>query len=353
MYKDSSGSPIPLGNELGKGAAAKVYLHGGDRSKAVKIFKPEYLSKEHTLPTRLRQLHRLSQAAHLEVEYAGRPKSVGSLPRDIVLDRTGAVVGFTMDTVRNGIDLTQVIFARDPKTAFYKYRNKPTYQRWLGTFLYHPDGLRNRFILSYYLSVSFEKLYDLKTREGKPLDLDLCNFDIKPNNIMVSLESLAGKNLIIPYILDLDNLTLSNSTGRMSPVHPQFTPEYKAPEGPVDKYFDYYSIAVIFYQLIFDIHPFHGVMGGTRFTDGTEMDFFVRNKCFPWGRNRKFLSQETQQDTRHSNFTKISQELQGLFLRAFDSDMPKTRPAMKEWSNAFVRFLQDPPGPFSKLFRFT
>ncbi len=352
MYRNSRGQSVALGKELGKGGAATVYLHAADTSKAIKIFKPEYLVKENTLPKRLEQLYKLSQAAQLDINYGNLTRAVGSWPKDIVKDLYGNVVGFSMDTVKNGIDLTEIIFARDVKSAFYKHRLKPNYSKWKETFLYHPNGIRNRFILSYYLAISFERIYQLKTRDGKTLDLELCNFDIKPNNILVSLETIGGKSNIVPYILDLDNLTLKNKTGTLAPNHPQFTPEYKAPEGPIDKFYDYYSIAVIFYQLIFNIHPFHGVTGGARFTDGTEMDFFVRNKCFPWGRNRKFLSKMTQDDLLHGNFQKISPELQTLFLRAFDSDSPKLRPSMQEWSKAFVNFLSDRSVSFNRMFSF-
>jgi DNA-binding helix-hairpin-helix protein with protein kinase domain len=356
MYVNTTGAAIPLGDQLGKGGAATVYLHGQDRGKAVKIFRPEYLAKEQTLARRLQQLHKLSNVAALDVEFGGRPRAVGSWPKDLVMERSGRVVGFTMDTVHDGIDLTEVIYARDPRQAFFKYspqgkrfKSKAHHQQWMSTFLYHPEGLRNRFILCYYLAVSFERIYDLRGHDGKRLELQLCNFDIKPNNILVSLDKQGGTTHIIPYILDLDNLTMANSTGRMAPSHPQHTPEYRAPEGPVDKYYDYYSIAVIFHQLIFNIHPFEGVQGASRFTDGTVRDFFAQNKCYPWGRNGRFLKRTAVQ---HENFPRLPKDLQALFLRAFDSDTPSQRPDMRAWSEALVRFLSDRSIRFEQLFQF-
>ncbi|MFZ9299715.1 MAG: hypothetical protein ACO23V_01990 [Chitinophagaceae bacterium] len=352
MYSDSRNQPIPLGNELGKGGAATVYLHGRDKTQAVKIFKPEFLKKEITLAKRIEQLNKLSKVAALNINFGNSLKSIGSWPKDLVKDRSGKIVGFTMETVNNGVDLTQIIFARDYSSAFFKYRNKPYYDEWRNFFVYNPGGIKNRFILSYYLSLYFEKIYNLRDNRGNVIDLELCNFDIKPNNILVSIDQISGKSHIVPYILDLDNLTLRNKSGILSPVNPQFTPEYKAPEGPLNKFYDYYSLAVIFYQLIFDIHPFMAIQGGTRFTDGTEMDFFVKNKCFPWGRNRKYLSRITQNDIKHGNFVKLSVELQTLFLRAFDSDSPSLRPSMNEWSKAFLNYLGNGSIQFGKLFKF-
>ena len=350
MYTDSSGQTIPLGKELGKGGAAHVYFHGNDKSVAVKIFKPDFLLKEKTLEKRIQQLNKLSKLAALSVHYDNEPKPIGSWPQDIVQDRNGRTVGFTMDTVHNGIDLTNIIYSSTNK--FYKYRNKSSHALWMNTFFYHPDGIKNRFILCYYLSLFFDRIYQLKAKNGSPIDLEVCNFDIKPNNILVSIDKVGGSNQIIPYILDLDNLTLKNKTGILAPTHPQITPEYKAPEGPIDKYYDYYSISVIFYQLLFNIHPFMSVQGGTRFTDGTTFDFFSKNKCFPWGRNRKFLSRSTHDNINHSNFKFISSDLQALFLRAFDGDAPSLRPAMHEWSKAFLTFLSDRSIKFNQIFVF-
>jgi serine/threonine protein kinase len=352
MYKTSSGNTLKLGKELGKGGAATVYFHASDLSKAVKIFKPQVLQKEINLSKRIEKLNEISKIADIEIPFGNTIKTIGAWPKDIVKDVYGNVVGYIMDTVNGGIDLSFIVMARDPKTAFYKYRNHQNYSSWQKYFLYHNQGLKNRFILAYYLSLYFDKMYQLKAKNGAKIELDICNFDIKPQNILASIEKINGQNHIVPYILDLDNLTLKNSTHKLSPSSTQITPEYRAPEGPIDKYYDYWSLAVLFYQLIFNQHPFDAVTGGSRFSDGTERDFFIKNKCFPWGRNRKFLSVGTQNDFRHGNFLKVSSEIQQLFIRAFDSDLPSQRPSMTEWSAVFLKFLQNSTIQFDKLFRY-
>jgi serine/threonine protein kinase len=352
MYKTLNGQILKLGKELGKGGAATVYLHATDKSKAVKIFKPQIFQKEINLAKRIEKLNQLSQIADIEIQFGNSKKIIGAWPKDIVKDFSGNVVGYIMDTVNGGIDLSYVVMARDPKTAFYKYRSHSNYSDWLKYFLYQERGLKNRFILVYYLSMYFDKIYQLKSKSGVKIELDICNFDIKPQNILANIEIIGGQSHIVPYILDLDNLTLKNSSQKLSPSSAQFTPEYRAPEGPIDKYYDYWSLAVLFYQLIFNQHPFDAVLGGTRFSDGTERDFFIKNKCFPWGRNRKFLSVGTQNDFRHGNFLKVSLEIQQLFIRAFDSDLPNQRPSMSEWSKALLAFLQNSSVRFDNLFRY-
>lgn len=353
MYKTSSGQAIVLGKELGKGGAATVYFLASDKTKAVKIFKPQVLQKEVNLANRIEKLNQLSKIADIEIAFGNSKKTIGAWPKEIVKDTRGHTVGYIMDTVNGGIDLSSIVMARDPNTAFYKYRNHPHFSNWQKYFLYYNKGLKNRFILAFYLSQFFDKMYQIKAKNGANIDLEICNFDIKPQNILVSIEKIEGQFHIVPYILDLDNLTLINKSQKLSPTSFQFTPEYRAPEGPIDKFYDYWSLAVLFYQLIFNVHPFDGIRGGTRFSDGTERDFFIKNKCFPWGKNRKFLSVGTQNDFRHGNFLKVPREIQQLFIRAFDADSPSQRPSMSEWRNAFFAFLQNPAVKFDRLFLYS
>jgi serine/threonine protein kinase len=352
MYYNSTGNLIKLGKSLGKGSAGEVFLHENDKSKAIKLFHPEYLQKEITLVSRIEKFYELEQIANFNISYGSSSRSVGSWPNDIVKDQNGKIVGYIMNTINNGIDVSQIIFAYDFQKAFYKYKNDiERYEFWKNTFFYSSKNLRNRFILSYSLANSFDKIYNIKSKQGTPIQLDICNFDIKPLNILVTIEENNTKINIVPFILDLDNLTLKNGTGKLGPTHPQYTPDYKAPEGPLDKYYDYFSIAVIFYQLIFSTHPFT-VIGGTRFTDGINTEYYVKNKCFAWGRNRKFLHKETLNDFRHNNFNQISTGLQKLFIRAFDSDFPSNRPSMAEWKKEFEAFLLDNSIKFESIFTF-
>jgi len=353
QYKNSKGHVLELGKELGKGGAATVYLHRTDQSKALKIFKPEVLQKEVNLAKRIEKLNQLADYANIDMFFGSHKKTIGAWPKDTINDSRGKLVGYVMDTVHGGIDLSHVVMARDVRTAFYKYRKTPNYSQWVDNFVYQPHSLRNRFILAYYLAVYFNKIYNLQDKSGSLIDIEICNFDIKPQNILVSIETIGGEQHIVPYILDLDNLTLRNKSTTLAPTSTQTTPEYFATEGPKDRFYDYYSIAVIFHQLILDLHPFmFRSPNGMRFSDFTEFKSFRDAKCYPWGRNRKFLDPKLHNDIKWGNFTRLSDDLQQLFLRAFDSDLPSQRPSMIEWSNALADFIQNRNTPFEKLFRF-
>jgi DNA-binding helix-hairpin-helix protein with protein kinase domain len=336
MYFDGSGRPLTLGKELGQGAAAIVYSHGMHSGKAVKVFKPHYLQNEKTLAKRLDLLQKLALQANLSIQLGNQIRGVGSWPQEIVKNRNGVAVGFVMDTFRDGISLQEIVDAKDIKKAFYKVSVKDpnNYLKWRNNFFYTTGRIKNRVILCHNLALYFDKIYNLKAKDGRSIALDICNFDIKPKNILVTIDS----DHIVPFILDLDNLTLKNNTGIVAPSHPQMTPEYSAPEGPKDKYYDYFSLAVIFYQLIINCHPF-AVYGGTRFTDGTTTEFMVKKMCFAWGRNRKFLTPESQNCMVHGNFRFLPTDVQNLFVRAFDSDIPKNRPTPAEWVAALRGYL--------------
>ena len=113
-----------------------------------------------------------------------------------------------------------------------------------------------------------------------------------------------------------------------------------------------YILAVFnrFYQIIFDTHTFT-VRGETRFRDGDTVEYYINNRCFAWGKNRKFLSSQTKQDWRHNNFNFIGAQLQTLFLRAFDSDFPGNRPSPTEWFVEIKRFMIANNGKLNNLFK--
>jgi serine/threonine protein kinase len=258
-----------------------------------------------------------------------------------------------MDRIQNGFDLSEITECRDISKAFYsiKKQNLNLYNQLINRFFYDTQNtIYNRFVLCRNLVLAFSKLYPPISNKGLEMDLKILNFDIKPSNILVHLVPIAGKFAIVPFILDIDNLTLENKSKKLSPVSTQITTEYRAPEGPLDEYYDYFSIAVILYQLIFDTHPFT-VRGGTRFSDGDTRDYYIKNRCFAWGKNRKFLTSETKNDWRHNNFNFISPQLQTLFIRAFDSEIRANRPAPSEWSAELKAFIMVNNGKLNTLFK--
>ena len=352
-YFDSLGRRLMLGPIINKGAAGIVYSDSSNSTEAIKIFHDLFIKKETKLASRLKYLYKLSQTIDLSMKTGASTNFLGSFPKDLVLNKSKKVVGYRMERIQNGIDLSQITEGRDISKAFYKIKksNVKLYDQLKCQFLYDTQStIYNRFVLCRNLVLAFSKLYPPISNKGLKLDLQILNFDIKPQNILVHLVPVAGKFAIVPFILDTDNITLKNKSQILSPVSPQITTEYRAPEGPLDEYYDYFSIAVILYQLIFDTHPFT-VRGETRFRDGDTAEYYMNNHCFAWGKNRKFLTSQTKNDWRHNNFNFISPQLQTLFIRAFDSEIRSNRPAPSEWSAELKAFIMVNNGKLNTLFK--
>lgn len=354
-YFNSTGGRVVLGKEIGKGGAARVYCDSKDPSTAIKIFHDHVLQKEKNLSFRLKKLFDLTQVVDFSVQIGSQNKYLGSFPRELVLNGSKQVVGYQMERIQNGIELSEIVEGRNVNTAFQsikiKKKDDKLYNQFINQFLYDPRStIYNRFVLCRNLALAFSKMYPPISKTGAKVGVKILNFDIKPQNILVYTLPVSGKFAIVPYILDIDNFTLQTQSQKLSPVSPQFTPHYRAPEGQLDEYYDYFSIAVIFYQIIFDTHPFT-VRGETRFRDGDTAEYYINNRCFAWGKNRKFLSSETKKDWRHNNFNFISAQLQTLFLRAFDSDFPGNRPSPTEWFVEIKKFMIANNGKLNNLFR--
>ena len=354
-YFNSIGKKVLLGKEIGKGAAATVFTDSSNPNIAIKLFHDEVLIKEKNLIHRLKKLFELTKIVDFTIKIGPHVKSLGSFPGELVFNSSKQLVGYQMELIQKGISLSEIVEGRNPSTAFksiLKNKKDPQlYNQFINHFLYDPKStIYNRLVLCRNLALVFSKMYPPRTKSGSLIDLKILNFDIKPLNIMVQLFPVDGKFAIVPYILDLDNVTLKTKTQILSPVSPQITLEYKAPELPTDEYYDYFSLAVILYQLIFDTHPYT-VLGGTRFSDSSQNHYFINNHCFAWGKNRKFLSDGTKNDWRHNNFNKVSPEIQNLFIRAFDSQIPNQRPTPLEWFEELRKFLINNQGKMHNLFQ--
>jgi DNA-binding helix-hairpin-helix protein with protein kinase domain len=354
-YFNSSGKRLVLGKELGKGGAARVYCDSSNPNTAIKIFHDQVLQKEKNLTFRLKKLVQLTQFVDFSLKIGAQIRYLGSFPRELVIDSSKNVVGYQMERIQNGIELSEIVEGRNIQTAFQsikiKKKDDKLYNQFINQFLYDTQNtIYNRFVLCRNIALAFSKMYPPKSSDGKTIGVRILNYDIKPQNILVYTIPVSGSFAIVPYILDVDNFTLETQSKVLSPVSPQITPHYRAPEGPLDEYYDFFSLAVILYQLIFDTHPFT-VRGETRFRDGDTAEYYINNRCFAWGKNRKFLTPQTKNDWRHNNWQFISPQLQTLFIRALDSEIRTNRPTPSEWFKELQAFIMVNKGKLNTLFK--
>lgn len=162
--------------------------------------------------------------------------------------------------------------------------------------------------------------------------------DMKPQNLLVTDEGRVS-------VLDCDSMQIANSNKKMFSA-PVATPEYVPVEcnhlNPMKDLipvtWDRFSLAVIFYELLFGVHPYAATFGG-QFSDSTSLSDKIKNGLFVHGRNKSYVS---KRPPPHENFDKIPISMQSLFLRAFDTghQQPVFRPSAEDWGKTITHELR-------------
>ena len=297
-YYISNGKTIKTSGLIHKGGAAgsihKVY-------RKPKLVAKIFFNPTKDLELRIKEMVKDYQNGKikLELEWANKIKTnLGTWPIELLYDNKKKFKGYVMPKA-NGIELQNISSNR-----FDKY---PKYKEF--------STLRNKLILCQRLAVVFSNFY----KSG-----NYSNGDIKPQNIYVDDKGY-------PMILDLDNLTINNKAPKSK--NPG-TPGYKAHDYKDDIYTDYFSIAIIFYELIFAIHPYVGSSKNNKIV--TKQDF-INHRMFAHGRKKKNFHIIPPP---HDAFNKvINKEIQILFHQAFDLDDPKKRPNMEIWAKTLLNFI--------------
>ncbi len=221
-YSHSSGALIQLIKQLSSGGEGTIWL----------TQNPDQVVKLYTYPTpqRIAKLKLMLANAPEDPKLAWDHLSV-AWPQDLVTDATGAVVGFSMQRIQNSVTLTRVYHPR------HRQRELPGFN-W------------------YYLHVTALnvcKVVELLHLKGYVIG------DINSKNILVNNRAKIA-------IIDTDSFQVSDPITATIYHCPVGLPEYKPPElhgydlaqmvqTPAH---DYFSLAILIYQLLFGQHPFQG-----------------------------------------------------------------------------------------------
>lgn len=291
-----TGKTVKLTDQIGKGGAGSIHKVYRKRSVVAKVlFRP---TKDTEI--RIKEMVKDFQKGKINLDLNWRNNiktKLGTWPIDLLYDNQKKFKGFLMPKA-SGIEL-QLISSNN----FNKY---PKYKNF--------SKLRNKLILCQRLAVVFSNFY----KSG-----NYSNGDIKPQNIYVDDKGF-------PMILDLDNLTINNKT----PKDKQGTPGYMAHDYSDDIYTDYFSIAIIFYELIFGLHPYIGSAKNDKIVETQDK---IKNRMFVHGRKKRNFHVIPPP---HEAFKQvINKEIQILFHQAFDLDDPKKRPNMEKWAKTLQNFI--------------
>jgi serine/threonine protein kinase len=162
--------------------------------------------------------------------------------------------------------------------------------------------------------------------------------DMKPQNILLT-------NLGTISIIDLDSIQIADGSTVTYPAH-AVTAEYIPPEGhsnqlhPSEDYiplsWDRFSLAVVFYEVLFGLPPFAATYKG-KYKDCDTIAEKIKHGLFPHAaKSKKYLE---SLPPLHNNFQRLPKPLKELFLQAFikGHNLPKARPSAEEWGRSLYQ----------------
>lgn len=299
----------PLG-QGGEGVVYKTKSHQTKEELVAKIYHP----KERTATREPKINHLIAHAPKLT------DNSSAIFPEEPVYDQKGNFIGFLMKQTVNQVDITSLCSLTPSAKLNSLWHHK--YHR------YTSMGMQSRIRVCYNIAKAFEQLH--KTDK-------FVFVDIKPENIKLTYEGEVS-------LIDIDSIQVAEEE-RLLFAAQKLTHEYSPAEIKqidfrqqyVPESWDRFSLAVVFYKILFGLHPYTG-------SCAPPFDKFVTNEqkiakgLFVHGEQRKHFDVIP---TPHQNFWLIPVKLQELFFRAFEKgyEIPVNRPSMQEW----MQILDDLP----------
>lgn len=189
------------------------------------------------------------------------------------------------------------------------------------------DTLPNRLKLCVNIAIAIHNIHSTK---------NYVLVDMKPQNVLVTPEGKVS-------IVDLDSIQIAENGNVIHQVHVA-TPEYVPAEGNklnpsvnfIPETWDRFSLAIIFYELIFGLHPFVATSTGI-YENITTIDESIKSGLFVFGSKSQYL----QLPSLHNNFNLLPQKMKDCFTNALDKghSNPNARPTAKEWGEVIFSEL--------------
>jgi DNA-binding helix-hairpin-helix protein with protein kinase domain len=163
--------------------------------------------------------------------------------------------------------------------------------------------------------------------------------DLKPDNFRVSAEGRV-------FVIDLDSIQITPGQNAAQRFHSRVcTPDHAPPESElldpktsvIKPSWDCFSLAVVFYELLFGVHPY-----AASFTNSSSAihttEAAISKGLFVHGRNKHEV---LRMPLAHETFTRLPQPIKQLFLDAFDNGYtdPEVRPRAEQWGQVLYEAI--------------
>lgn len=253
-------------------------------------------------------------------------------PTDLVFDKNQQFIGFVMPLAfDSSILLYEIVTLKlSPKlSSIWNIK----FDRTTST------GLENRLKICVNIAIAIHVLHQSK---------QFVLVDFKPQNILITED---GKISLI----DLDSLQISYDKKVLfnaKVVTPEYAPKESEKLNPTHNFipesWDNFSLAIIFYELLFGIHPFASTSGG-QYENYTTISEKISKNLFVHGSKKNYLVKIPKP---HENYSKIPTELQKLFIKAFEESTsnPNLRPSADEWGSLLVDILKNKSSKIQNTF---
>jgi serine/threonine protein kinase len=310
-----SGSKISLKKVLGQGGSAIIYLTSKDGYIA-KIYHKSFINEN--TESRLKIMVREFKTNHITTSMSwegGYTQQIFTWPEELLYYPNGLFAGFLRKDVGGNdhvIESTWIV-----KNHYYGKEN------WKGF-----SKIKNKFILAQRLAVVFSHFYKSGNYQ---------NGDIKPQNIMIDINGY-------PIIIDMDNLSVRKSNRWLVPKGKMYTENYRAPDwSSKNVSADYFTIAIVFYELLFGLHPYDG----TTQKNGETRQEAIDRGLYVHGPNKNLYTSIADE---HKAVLLLPKDLQMLFYKAF-SGSTELRPKPIEWADVLLNNITNGSIPFNEVER--
>lgn len=293
---------------ISKGGEGSVYRIPSLPQYCAKIYHPEKRDLE--------RCHKLE----FMITHAPKPLITSNYiicwPTKLIYDSTGEFLGFVMPLAFPSSILCYNICRMKVAKELTGVWNS-AYDRK------QKQGLINRLKILVNIAIPVHAIHNM----GKYVLVDF-----KPQNMLITENGRIS-------IIDLDSVQIKDGTNQF--LCPVATPDYLPPELQHDidlgKHLlatscDLFALAVIYYQILYGLHPFTVTAKDNEITELREL---IAHGLFPFG---SYSHKVSVVPAPHSKFKFLPLQIQQLFRCAL-SPVPSQRPSAEMWGTTIYQFI--------------
>jgi len=300
--------PIAKG---GEGEVRKIISPAHYKKNCVKIYKEKYRTEE-----REKRIRFMINNAPNPLPAKAQTTLLIGWPIETIYDLNNNFIGFMMPIAfPDSVKLNHLTGTTSLKNDWLKFARE------------------NRFMVNRYKLMQNIAIFMYSLHHTKKYVL----VDFKPDNVLVSHSGQVT-------IIDTDSIQITDGQQLLfeaTATTAKYTPpeNYKVVEKTKEQTWDYFSLSVVFYELLLGVHPYNGII--PKFQSNGKITDNIRDDVFPFGNNaHKIKFPDPPSPNPHKEFKKLPQNVQDMFIRSFSLNI-KQRTSVREWID-IISIIIDP-----------